>query len=435
MNINPKCILRLAVQSFLVFGLALCACAGSLYADTIKVGLYHGSETKNSYTISAQDGFCVGHVKQDGTFEAHDSFYASNVEISCDGSIISIIADGTVKDAFSNNVVISPLNADGAFTMGGKSYKGFIEFKKQSLGKLSAINHVSTEDYVKGVLPSEFIPSWDTEALKAGAVAVRTYVLKNLGKHDGFDICATVHCQVYNGMKNSTQKADEAVEQTAGMVLCYDGELAETLYCSGAVGHTESADNVWGTDLKRYPYLSGVDLSFVPDEYHTNVIWKKLVTRKELGKAVGLDSVVDIDCEYNHTGYLSSITLYGNDGQTKTAKRSEKVRGLLNGLVPSAKFTVHNVYIPAQSSGTVEVLDSQGITTQSSQNLTLLTADGLVKADGLEEAFLFDGSGRGHGVGMSQYTCQALAAMGYTYDEILYFFYPGTYLYDNFTVQ
>ena len=92
--------------------------------------------------------------------------------------------------------------------------------------EISLVNVVNLEDYVCGVVPNEMVASWEVEALKVQAVWARGYAAMNMGKHqkDGFDLCATTHCQVYRGRKNVTQNVWQAVDGTRGEVVTYNGQ-------------------------------------------------------------------------------------------------------------------------------------------------------------------------------------------------------------------
>ena len=99
--------------------------------------------------------------------------------------------------------------------------------------------------------------SWNIEALKAQAIAVRSYAIANLGKHakEGFDLVDTVQDQVYNGVMAETPSTNQAVEETEGLVLTYDNKIISTMYSASAGGQTKSALEAWGNDI---PYLQSV---------------------------------------------------------------------------------------------------------------------------------------------------------------------------------
>ncbi|HEV7515037.1 MAG TPA: SpoIID/LytB domain-containing protein, partial [Thermoanaerobaculia bacterium] len=152
------------------------------------------------------------------------------------------------------------VDADGTVRAEGHRYRGRILVFLNDRGTLNLINELPLEQYLRGVVPSEMGPEQynQVEALKAQAVAARTYALKNLGEfaREGYDICGTPRCQVYGGMDVEHPLSTRAVEETAGQVLLYKGELVDALYSSTCGGHTEDAKVMF--PLKDEPYLKGV---------------------------------------------------------------------------------------------------------------------------------------------------------------------------------
>ncbi|MDH3745683.1 MAG: SpoIID/LytB domain-containing protein [Acidobacteriota bacterium] len=139
-------------------------------------------------------------------------------------------------------------------------YRGDVLVFLNERGTLNLINRVSVDDYLRGVVPREMGPAVynNLDALKAQAVAARTYTLRNLGEFssEGYDICATPRCQVYGGMADEHDLSDRAVLETSGQVLTYEGALADALYSAACGGHTEDVEVVF--PLKLHPYLRGV---------------------------------------------------------------------------------------------------------------------------------------------------------------------------------
>ncbi|MEA2693156.1 MAG: hypothetical protein QOJ16_2543, partial [Acidobacteriota bacterium] len=148
----------------------------------------------------------------------------------------------------------------GSVRAEGHRYRGRLLVFLNDRGTLNLINELPLEQYLRGVVPSEMGPEQynQVEALKAQAVAARTYALKNLGEfsREGYDICATPRCQVYGGLDVEHPLSTRAVEETAGQVLLYKGELVDALYSSTCGGHTEDAKVMF--PLKEEPYLKGV---------------------------------------------------------------------------------------------------------------------------------------------------------------------------------
>jgi len=143
----------------------------------------------------------------------------------------------------------------------GKPYRGAVEIVIPGLARLRAVSVINLEDYLRGVVPHELGPGLypELEALKAQAVAARTYVVANRGQFaaDGYDVCDTPRCQVYEGSKGEDALSDRAVSETAGLVLTYQGQPINALYTATCGGHTEDASNVFSQE--KAPYLKGVE--------------------------------------------------------------------------------------------------------------------------------------------------------------------------------
>ena len=140
------------------------------------------------------------------------------------------------------------------------TYRGSVLLFLNDRGTLNVINELTLEDYLRGVVPKEMGPIVysSLEALKAQAVAARTYTVRNLGEFEdeGYDICATPRCQVFGGMGAEHPLSDRAIRETQGQVLVYRGVVADTLYTASCGGHTEHVETVF--PAKDDPYLRGV---------------------------------------------------------------------------------------------------------------------------------------------------------------------------------
>jgi len=153
-----------------------------------------------------------------------------------------------------------PANPQSFLTLNGKGYRGFLVMKGTSRG-IVIVNYVNLEDYLKSVVPGELSPGQFNaiEALKAQAVAARTYALKNMGQYDkfGYDLVNTPRSQLYMGMSSEHPLSTRAVEETKGEVVRYRGELINALYTSTCGGKTEDAEKVFSG--RPVPYLKGVE--------------------------------------------------------------------------------------------------------------------------------------------------------------------------------
>ncbi len=150
--------------------------------------------------------------------------------------------------------------AGGALEVAGKRYRGAIVLHLNDRGLLNAVNELPLEDYLRGVVPRELGPGLypQLEALKAQAVAARSYTLRNLDgfADEGYDLCGTPKCQVYGGIGSEHPLSDRAVAETAGEVLVADGAPIDALYSATCGGRTEDVEVVF--PLKRAAYLRGV---------------------------------------------------------------------------------------------------------------------------------------------------------------------------------
>ncbi len=168
---------------------------------------------------------------------------------------MAIRMDGKFYQIYSDNIVIKPAKG-GYINAKRKWYRGFLMIQNRQQ-KLTVINNVELEDYIKGVVPSEMPPGWELEALKAQAIAARSYALANLGKRAslGFDLTDTTDDQAYGGASAETTKTNSAVDETKGLVLTYNYKVVPAYYSASAGGQTVSAKEAWGNDL---PFIRSV---------------------------------------------------------------------------------------------------------------------------------------------------------------------------------
>lgn len=172
-----------------------------------------------------------------------------------------------------------PSFPESFLSLNDRSYRGIFQLKNTGKG-LDLINILNLEDYLKGVVPLEMSPQTFNalEALKAQAVAARTYALKNLGRHRnlGFDLTDTQSSQVYGGLSAELPLSNRAVEETAGEVIMYKNELINALYTSTCGGQTEDAEKVFSG--LPVPYLQSVSCS-----YEKQPEWRVETNRSYLG--------------------------------------------------------------------------------------------------------------------------------------------------------
>lgn len=171
-------------------------------------------------------------------------------------NIMAIKYNGKYYKIDSDNIVLK-IEKEGFVSVKSKWYRGFFMIQNKN-GKLTVINNVGIEDYIKGVLPSEMPSGWEVEALKAQAIAARSYALANLGKRAkyGYDLNDTTEDQVYGGAGAETAKTNQIVEDTKGLVLIYDYKIIPAYYSASAGGQTINASSAWGNN--DLPYIRSV---------------------------------------------------------------------------------------------------------------------------------------------------------------------------------
>ena len=158
------------------------------------------------------------------------------------------------------------ISSENGFRLGGTAgngvtdgtYHGGLELRPSAGGGLTVVNALSLDSYVQGVVPGEMPSSWHPEALKAQAVAARSYALTTDKGGDVFDQYPDTRSQVYRGVTSETSATNTAVRATAGEVVKYDGKVAVTYFFSTSGGHTENVENVFYGGSPS-PYLKGVE--------------------------------------------------------------------------------------------------------------------------------------------------------------------------------
>jgi peptidoglycan hydrolase-like amidase len=238
--------------------------------------------------------------------------------VTADGGGVSdpalrLIQGGAATTYRGRWLAVSAVGATG-IRVQGKRYRGRLLVYLNDRGALNLIDELPLEDYLRGVVPSEMGPEKynQLEALKAQAVAARTYTLRNLAEFasEGYDICATPRCQVYGGMAVEHPLSDRAVAETAGQVLLYKGELVDALYSSTCGGHTEDVQVIF--PLKQEPYLRGVPcmeegLAHFAGGLPRGVPFPGGLTRRLLPPAAGAPAVAAVAARLEHLALLAGL--------------------------------------------------------------------------------------------------------------------------------
>ena len=282
------------------------------------------------------------------------------------------------------------LAADGGncIKLNGHFYKGDLYMKTTAAEKLEVIEHLSIEDYLYGVLPVEMSPSWPLEALKAQAVASRTYALKSTDPKKDYDMTDGVETQVYNGASGVNDSIRDAVDSTRGEVLKYKGKLITAFFHACCGGHTTSANSIWGEVVIKPLY--GVKDPFCSDSTHFS--WDYYATTRDLLTFIQNRGAAALK--------IKGIRISTRDRSGRAVK--------LTFATDAGPFTVDAAEL-RKSFGTYEIKS------------TFITRIAPGKG-----GYEFYGKGWGHGVGMCQDGARQMALNGKTYKKILRQYYPGT---------
>lgn len=418
--------------------------SASAATQTVRVGLL---ENQSSVEISADAGMEVingdtGAILDDNATSKTLTPGVTGVKASTDQEYGKLRFKALTSAPSSTNYL----------KVNGKPYRGEIEIYRNGSG-LTIVNEVSLDQYLYGVVPSESPASWPAEALKAQAVAARNYVLTQLGRHRtaGFDVCPTVHCQVYGGVSKEDSRSNAAVDATSDKTLTYNGKPISTYFFSCSGGYTENVENVWQSS-DPLPYLVGV-IDYDQDATYYN--WQVKMTRGEVqdklaqkGVDVGeLQQLKPIASGVSGRiktiaviGSRSTRNLSGEQLRSYLGFKSSKVTIQMSGSVILDTVTITGAQnektVDVGSSTTVNIVSANGTTAQQMNGLSLLsgksnspvTITASTASGDPEDTIVFNGGGYGHGIGLSQWGARGMALKGYNYVQILQHYYQGTVL-------
>ena len=406
-------------------------------SDEIRVGISYGASSSDTVEIKSDCGFDIASAQSD--FQHYD---VSSVigKASSSGITLSTKLGGNILSAAKGQEIIIS-NENALLTVGNTSYRGKIILFINSSGKITVVNKLPVDDYLKGVLPYEVFTSWPEETLKAMAIVARTYAVKAMisSSHasDGFDICASTHCQSYGGTAKETERTNNAVLETSGCIITYNNEVATTPYFSSAGYYTESVSSGWGSSAELFPYLTSVYNPYEDYRRITNGKWENVVSKNDVINHVSSfyreklsGNITDISYERQENGYINSASITDSSGKTIKLSTSSSVRSFFGDLVKSANFGIAETYVPSgRSTPAVTVISANG--TYEMTNIggyDYIDSEGQKKCLGVESVYVFDGKGSGHGIGLSQYGAKYMADAGFSYEEIISTYFPGTEL-------
>ncbi len=264
----------------------------------------------------------------------------------------------------------------GYVWIGDRWYRGAVQVIPDGK-QLVAIDRVDLEQYLYSVLGAEMSKDFPAEALKAQAVAARTYALyrSRAASKKIFDVDSTQDSQVYRGLSSEASTTQAAVDATSGQIMTYQGKPILAVFHSASGGHTENVEDIWSD---RVPYLRGVpDYDLGTPGYE----WSKIFSTSQLSQMLKVDRIQTIAADrLTQFGSVVSLKVVGDKEKTLTGSQ---IRTTLK--LRSLRFTISP------------------------------TPDG----------YVFNGRGYGHALGMSQWGAYSMAQQGMTYATILAHYYSG----------
>lgn len=367
-------------------------------------------ETEDSLRVSSPESFTIRCFPSEGEPFIYYASAEIGVKFSQGGITLSQKTQGELETNLCK-VSFIPKKDDGWLYLNGKPYRGVLEMILSKNPKsLMALNIIHLEDYLKGVVPAEIgkLNHPGMEALKAQAVAARTYALFCMGqnKDKEYDLESTVADQIYSGAEVEDPLVNQAIKLTKGKVLTYEGKLVCAYYHANCGGKTEYIEKVW--DKPKQPYLIQVD----DDDFCSwskNYIWEESWTKDILEENVKifLDSLqispkgefgnlLDLNIKQRSpSGRVELLEVVTDSGTYPI--RADKIRWALK------KTSNHNSILPSTW------FDLE-IERENGNSIKRVTARG---------------RGNGHGVGMCQSGAIGMAKAGNSYKDILMHYYPG----------
>ncbi len=403
------------MKNFLIFLLiitfVLTANIGIINADQyidggelrVKIG-----SSENGFSLQTSEGFQLfdGHNFLDSINDNNIKIYFNNgVFIESNSNVYGPYAD--LRLTANNNLIIyNNHEYNGSFTLAEN-------------GK-SLVNIIDMETYIYSVVANEVGDSFEVEAIKAQALAARSYALYNSKKFidKGYNLTSDAISQVYKGNKGVSEKIKDAVDATRGEVIVYNGEIIDATYGSTSGGATAASIDAWGTN---FPYLISKNDPYSINSPRVNWNYKTNLNEidQKLSKGTKRTNFKSIVFNKNYLGRVVSVDInYDGGNVTLRAEKFRSLMGLSN--LKSTKFDLFSAAATDRA--------DQNLSTQNScllQGYGRASNSHTIYNNGGNDEIEFVGMGVGHGVGMSQYGANEMAKQNYNYRDIIKFYYEG----------
>lgn len=449
-NLLPRIIIFLVAIFFLSINMVALA-----EVPLLRVGIFLDYKEVH---IKCEKGLRIYEIPSMKTVLNHKSSNPVKISATSLGVEINNNLFNTVK-----GIRVIP-ESGGFIQVNDRKYRGEIEIiVEQKL--LNVINAIELEKYLYGVLKKEISPEWPDEVLKAQAIAARSFALSNMDKFadQGYNICATTNSQAYGGVYHEHPATNKAVNETRGVVLIFDGEPINAVYHSDSGGYTENSEDVWGGFI---PYLRSVPSDYEEIVSPPNHLWDCSFTEKELLAKLSengyhLNNIQDIIIgDKTEAGRVKSIDIIGDN--EKITLKTNDLRLLIGPTI--IRSSLFSIDINGQKTEKIEERNIvQSVSEKESEQdpktksvreiiseerefsiselIELLNRpknEPVPEKKSLPEekkdshvdklVFSFRGQGNGHGVGLSQWGAYGMASQGYSYEDILKYYYQGVQL-------
>ena len=424
---------------FLTIIISLLTISTSAKSDDLTINIKIKSSS-DGYDLTSEQGF---ELITEG--KAVLPIPAKSIHLSYENGLM-IKTDSGFYGPYENSMVASKNNIT---SVDKRKYNG--NFYVDSINN-ALINDVNLEEYIYSVVSGEMGSSFEMDALKAQAIAARSYAISNLKKYikHGYNLTNDIYSQVYLGVNNVNDKIRKAVDETKGLIASFNGEIINATYSSSNGGVIASSEEVWGN---KYPYLV---MKYDPYSTNTpNVNWKVEVSRDNLDELLAQKTnkrnFTGLRLQKNALGRVKDVVVSYNDGDVKLSANkfrlifgSSKFKSTLFDVNKKVENT--NVKPMPKKEKTIIVASTPGPNEGVVFDIVKLTDDKLDKVSkvqnigssaeaggqniietsiDLTDKYVFYGKGFGHSVGLSQYGANEMAKQGFKYLEILNFYYPG----------
>ena len=310
-------------------------------------------------------------------------------------------------------------------------YGGSLRLQPNAHGEFTLVNHVPLETYLRGVVPYEIGANAPAQAVAAQTIIARTYALRNLRRFavDDYQLCATVHCQVYKGLNETNPISDRAIAQTSGLVLTYENELIDALYSSTTGGVTAGFADTW--DGAERPYLQPVvdaprpfwDLLKYP--LNNEKLFRRFISLTEGFNETGRKGVFRWKKSRSIANLSQDLRKYLQKTRHPLADFNTIKSMAVHERSRSGRILALNI---ETDKGKLQLHKNEIRSALEPPRSTFFYLEPTYNAAQELNGYTFVGGGFGHGVGLSQYGSYNLANLGWSAEQILAFYYPQTKL-------